>query len=495
MVSVLESRELTRRLGDIRKHDSPNNWDDLRWGCCVEVLAPSVLANIEKEIEARIGKPRYDLWFLGNTQLKYQDGTLQIGVPNRFYREWLESHFEVEIRQAAKEVYGGEPKVRFRIEPTLFRRAPAAEMPIKQSNVHSTLIEPPPTAPRPSRSRFSLSRFVIGPANRIAYTAAMSVIENPRNGFNPLFVYGAVGLGKTHLFRGIEEELRNRHHSLKMLALSGEEFVNQFMDSVRSGRVNAFRKQFRQLDFLLLDGVQFLCSRRGSQEEFFHTYNSLDVRGSKILLTADTHPRQLPSLREELRTRFLAGMVARLDAPNHEMRCQIVRNKAAERLIELPADVVAWMADHSLASIGELEGALNTLQHYCETVGVAMTLAAAKAALAEILRHSAPTIQIAEVKRKACDLFGIRLASLNERTRSRAVCHPRMLVMYLARKYTHATYSEIGTQLGGLNHSTVIAAEKRIAAGLAKDREIDLGDRRWRIRDAIESFEREIGRR
>jgi chromosomal replication initiator protein len=490
VVPVVLAQQWLRRLGGAKQLDNTIVREILRWGCCVEVLAPGILANIERELKERIGKPRYDLWFRGNTKLNFDDGTLTIGVPNRFYREWLENHFQQELRATAHHVFGGNPTIRFRIDPALFRRTESEPLaPARPEPIAATA--PPNAVP----TRFALSRFVVGPANRVAYSAAVSIVENPRNGFNPLFVYGGVGLGKTHLFRGVEEGLRQRHRSLKVLAVSGEEFVNQYIEALRAGRVTMFRRQFRQLDVLLVDDVQFLCHRRGCQEEFFHTFNSLDGRSAKILLSADVHPRQLPSLREELRMRFLAGMVARLDAPNREMRRQIVRDKAVERLLELPTDVVDWLADHAFSSVGELEGALNSLSHYCDTMQVASNLAAARAALTEILRHSTPTIPIVEVRRKLCELFGLRAASLAERTRTRSICHARMLLMYLARRYTQATYSEIGDHVGGLNHSTVIAAERRIADGLDRDQEIVLGERRWKIRDAVEAFERVIGQR
>lgn len=490
-------------------------------GASVKVEMPGTLADFEKQIMESIGKPRFDLWFAGHTKLSLQDGVLQIGVPNRFYREWLESHFSEEIRACLLRVFAEPMEVRFRIDPTLFQQSyqrltDAAD---SDANVagngqangsgHLTqgraltanpldarhgLLSPanlPPIVRKPSR--FALAKFVVGTPNRVAHAAVSSLVDDVRAGYSPLLIHAGIGLGKTHLVRGLADELRQRQPGLKVMVVSCEEFTNQFVDAMRTGKLNSFRRKVRHLDVLIVDDVQFLANKRATQEEFLHTLNSLQNRNAKVVLTCDCHPRRLTKLSEELRSRFVSGMVAKIDPPNHDMRRQIVVDKAARRQMELARDVVDLLADNLRSNICELEGAVNYLEHYSETLDRPLDAVTARNALSEVFRHSSPMLQVGEIRKRFCDLFGIAPRILRQRTRTRSVSHPRMLLLYLTRKYTRATYSEIGQEIGGLNHSTVIAAEKRILAMIEKDSEILLGDRPMKVRDALDSFERDLG--
>lgn len=453
----------------------------------MEVLSPGTVAAFEQEIKESIGKPRYELWFSGNTKLSLEEGGLLVGVPNRFFQDWLERHFADDLRAATERVLGERLPVRFRIDAELFRQSRTKTSPPKTEK---------PTKPvkLPKRSsRYGLDRFIVGSSNRVAHAAITAVLEDPRHAFSPLYIQGGVGTGKTHLLKGLEEGLKHAHPELKVQAISCEEFTNQFVDAMKTGRLTSFRKKFRQLDVFIVDDLQFLSNKRATQEEFFHTLNALELHGAKVVLAGDCHPRRLSRVGEELKSRFVSGMVAKLEPPNQEMRRRILRDKAARRGLELPRDVLDFLAEKLHANICELEGAVNFLQHYVETMQTELDLATAQTALAEVLRHSSTVLRVSDVKKKACDLFNINSKTLKERSRARAVAHPRMFVLYLARKHTQATYSEIGQQIGGLNHSTVIAAEKKIRAKLDKDGEILLGDRPWKVRDAVETFERELG--
>lgn len=476
-------------------------------------FAPRNLATFEEAIRDSIGRPRYELWFQGNTKLTLENGTLEIGVPNRFYREWLESHFQEQIRSAAKAAFGQSLKITFHIDPSLFQRIHTAK-----PGMRSTPSDPPaaltetvvlktgnttilPTLksardvrPAYTPSRYSLSKFVVGPPNRVAHAAAAALLENPKAAYSPLFIHAGVGLGKTHLLKGIEEGLKLRQREPKLAFVSCEMFTNEFVEAMRTGKLTTFRKKYRQLDFLLVEDVQFLCNKRATQEEFFHTLNALETRGAKVVLSCDTHPRRLTKMTEELKSRFVAGMVAKIDPPNLEMRRQLLRDKAARKHLELDAKVIDFLAEKLCSNVCELEGALNYLEHYSDTMSTPLDVSTAQTALAEILRHSVPVLRVPEVKKKFCEVFGLHPKQITERSRSRAIAHPRMMVLYLARRYTSATYSEIGDQIGGLNHSTVIAAEKKVLNEISRDGEIVLGDRPWKVRDVVEAFERELGR-
>lgn len=469
-------------------------------------LAPRNLATFEEAIKDSIGKPRFELWFQGNTRLALADDALEIGVPNRFYREWLESHFQEQIRSAAAATFGGPLAIRFHIDPTLFRRAQeSSESATKsddtqthaiQTEVTRRLPKAPAgqtTAPR-KPTRYSLTRFVVGSANRVAHAAVTAFLDDPRAAHSPLFLHGGIGLGKTHLLKAIALGVEERYRHLKTVYTSCEGFTNEFVEAMRAGRPSGFRRKFRQLDILIVDDVQFLCNKRATQEEFFHTLNALEARGAKVVLSCDVHPRRLSKIGEELKSRFVSGVVAKLETPSLELRRQLLREKGTARGIELRPAVIDFLAEKLCGSICELEGAINYLEHYQETLATGLDVATVRTALAEILRHSVPVLRVPEVAKRFCELFDVNPKLLTARGRGRSITHPRMLFLYLARRYTQATYSEIGAFAGGLKHSTVIAAEHRILTKISQDGEIVLGERPWKARDAVEAFERELGR-
>lgn len=446
------------------------------------------MADLEQTIKDSIGSTRYNLWIRGNAKFAVENGSLRIGVPNRFYREWFEKQFLGAIESACDRAFGRRLALVFRIEPSLFQRAHLATAdaePVPPPSRQST--NSAPTGP-------DLQKLVVGPANQLAVAAACAFADNPKGAISPLFVHGGIGLGKTCLLRALESSLRKNAPSLRVLALSSEEFTNQFLEAMRANKLSAFRRQFRHLDVLLVDDVQFLANKKATQEEFFHTLNSLHDRSGKLVVSCDSQPRKLAKMSEELRSRFLSGMVVRLEPPNREMRRSLLVQRARSRSVKLSGEILDFLADHLRSNIRELEGALHYLEHYIETIAGPLDVDTARTALADVLRNNVPVLRLADVQRKACDLFGIAPKMLKKRSRCRSVAHPRMFVMYLARKHTSATYGEIGEQLGGLNHSTVIAAEKKILLQITNDVEIVLGERPWKVRDAIEAFERELGR-
>lgn len=451
------------------------------------VAALESLSTFEDAVRATVGNARYDLWFKGATKISLDGETLLIGVPNRFFKDWLESHFQTEIRAAAEQAFGDELSIRYRIDPALFRRAHTATPPEPAK-------KPEPPAPRPASKcgRFALERFVVGPANQVGYAAVQSLISDPRFGYSPLVLHGGVGVGKTHLLKATGEALRARHRNLKVLELSCEEFTNEFLENMRNGKINSFRRKMRHLDVLLLDDVQFLSNKKATQEEFTHTLNALQVKGGKVVMTCDVHPRKIPKLAEELKSRFVSGMVARLEPPTREMRRHLISLKAGQLKLQLMPEVVEFLADQLHHTVRELEGALNYLGHYSETLLTPLNLETARTALADVLRHSAPVLNVRDIRAKACEFFGLSSRQLSQRSRSKQVAFPRMLVCYLARKHTRATYNEIGQQMGGLNHSSVISAERRILTAMGKNDDILLGDRSWKLRDAVEAFERTL---
>jgi chromosomal replication initiator protein len=450
------------------------------------------------------------MWFQGHTTLAMDGAGLRIGVPNRFFREWLEKQFQEQIDDACRRAFGKPMPVEFRIEPELFQKnyqrdvaeiePPPVREPAKRpiSDVPSTVQEPAPTqAPsdkfRPRPPQFTLGSFVVGTPNRVAHAAAAGLVDKLSSGVSPLFLYGGAAVGKTHLLRAIENDLRRKRRDLRIACYGCEEFTNEFVEAYRGNKLPPFRRKIRSLEVLLIDDVQFLGGKKGTQEEILHAFEAIQLRGGKVVLAGDVHPRRLGKLSEDLKSRFLSGMAAKLEPPNREMRRQIFAAKAAERGLAVGEDITGFVADQIRSSVREIEGAVNFLAHFAETLRVPLDFATARTALAELLRHSTPCVDVPTALAKACSLFQLSKTSLNDKSRAKSVAHPRMLVVYLVRKHTGAPYAEIGRRLGGLNHSTVMAAEKKVAERLVKDDSILLGDRLWKLRDAVEAFERELG--
>jgi chromosomal replication initiator protein len=280
--------------------------------------------------------------------------------------------------------------------------------------------------------------------------------------FNPLVIHGGVGLGKTHLLEGIGHALRLIHPARVVVQLTAEAFTNGFLEAMRAGNLNGFRARLRGAGGLIVDEIHFLAAKRATQDEFLHTFNALIDKGAPIILSADQHPRLISRLSEELVTRFLGGMVVKIEPPDFATRRAILQARAAARGVEVPESVISYIAEHLRTSIRELEGALQTVITQAALIGKQLDLNLAHAALKDMIRHTSQTVALRDVELAVCQLFQISAEALRSDSRARVLAYPRMLAMYLARKHTRAAYSEIGRYYGGRNHSTVISAEKKV---------------------------------
>ncbi|HVJ80829.1 MAG TPA: DnaA/Hda family protein [Planctomycetia bacterium] len=467
-----------------------------------------------EKLRERLGADRFDLWFGANAPISLERESIVVAVPNRFYQDWLEAEFQGELSAACASAFGKAMPVRFQIveaetvkagrkKAKAAEPAPSAKPAGRKSKPDpvETESEPvlseaaaPPPAESPRRSlRHSLARFIVGPPNRMAYSAIEAALADPRDGSGPIYLHGGIGVGKTHLLRGLSEGLKRRHSRLKIGCFGAEEFTNEFVDAWKKGQLPAFRKRIRALDVLLLDDVQFLAGKKATQEELFHALESIELRGGRVILTGDHHPRRIAKLQEELKSRFLGGTVAKIDPPNREMRRQIVAAKIIEKGVRAGEEVVQYIADQVRGNVRELEGAVNYLAHWNATVDSGITLAAVRDALSDVVRHVGAPLDLESVFDRICQFFHLTKARVKEKSRAKAVTEPRALVLYLLRKHSGAPYAEIGRLLGGMAHSSVLAAEKRVVARLAKDDVIALSDRKWKLRDAVEAFERELG--
>lgn len=471
-----------------------------------------VVTALGRAIALRIGEPRYNLWFLSKTKICCRGDEVVVGVPNHFYQDWLQKQFTDVVRLAAEDVFGQPCPVRFVIDPELFQEArrdeaaPRPAVPAKTTTPAATVPAAEPTGTsraRPTEAAKTKARtrrwhhlheFVVGSCNRVAYASAVSVVESPGQDANPLVLHGPVGTGKTHLLEGIYAGLRKRQPEWRVCFVTAEDFTNRFVQAMRLGKLNVFRKQFRECDALLLDDLNFLASKKATQEEFLHTFDALLADGIQVVLTCDCHPRLGEEFMPELADRLLGGAVWGLTTPDAATRLDLLRAKAARGQPVLGEDVLRYLADQVRGNVRELEGALHSVQHYGRVAGRRVDVPLAREALGDVLRHVVRVVQLADVEQTVCGVLKLEHGALQSKQRAWAWSHPRMLAMYLARKHTAATYTEIGKHFGGRNHSTVVAAEKKVRQWVQEDGALALGERKVQVRDLVERVERELVR-
>jgi len=478
---------------------------------------PGIESTLRAAVAQRLGESRFGLWFGEGVRLGLTEGSdsLEIAVPNAFFRDWIQSHFAGNLVDAAREVTGRSLRLAFRVDgeapPPLGHvveppppdandrpSAPPApiSIPIPPADRPRSQVQAPashPTTPTPNRPSRRLDDFVVGPGNRLAHSAALEMVQTLGGSFSPLVIQGGVGLGKTHLLEGIGAALRARHPGMKVVHITAEAFTNGFLDAMRHGTLTAFRARYRGAGALLVDDIHFLAAKRATQDEFLHTFNALIADGAPIILTSDQHPRQIAKLTDELATRFLGGMVVKLEAPDPSTRRAILQAKAAARGVIVPEAVLAFVAEHLRASVRELEGALHSLIAHATMTGKRLDLALARTALRDTIRHTARAVALKDVEKAVCQLFQIEPEALKADNRARAVAYPRMLAMYLARKHTGAAYSEIGRFFGGRNHSTVISAEKKVLGWIKDEARNGLLAGFEMMSDLLNALERTLG--
>lgn len=458
-----------------------------------------VVAALEQAIIHRIGEPRFNLWFASHTHFRWDDDQLTVGVPNLFQQNYLESKFGAEVAAAAAEVFGHAVQLRFSIDPALFQAArreqEIVQAPVAEKKERTEKRSERETSSKRTRRWHRLSDFVVGASNRVAQASALSVVEAPGQGPNPLVLHGPVGTGKTHLLEGVYVGLRKAHPDWDVRFVTAEEFTNGFLHAMHAGKLGTFRRRFRECDALLVDDLHFLAAKRATAEEFLHTFDALHAENRQVVVTCDCHPRLADEFAPEMADRLLGGAVWGLTPPDAETRRAILRSRSL-RLGEptMPDDVLQHLADKLRGNVRELEGALHALRHYSRVAGRPIDLALANEALADLLRHAVRIVLLTDIDTALCRVLKLETGALQAKQRAWAVCHPRMLAMYLARKHTSASYSEIGQHFGGRNHSTAVAAEKKVRVWLRDDGVLCLGERTLKVRDVVELVERELMR-
>jgi chromosomal replication initiator protein len=490
----------------------------------VTIRERELAAALADAVARRVGPARYKLWFEGRTCFRCDGERLTVGVPNRHFEEWLQKTFRGDVAAAAAEVLGHAVEVRFVIDPQLFQAARREQEEARNPKPEAKSSEPKPPAPpaekpappqprkasrkksaepeptlfdavretKRSRRWHRLADFVVGPCNRVAYASALSVVEAPGDGVNPLVIHGPVGTGKTHLLEGIYGGLRRSQPSWRVCYVTSEDFTNRFVQAMRLGKLGAFRRFFRECDALLVDDLHFLAKKKATQEEFLHTFDALLADGRQMVLTCDCHPRLADDFTPELTDRLLGGAVWGLTPPDADTRLNILRVKSLPGSAPPPDDVLKFLAAQLRGNVRELEGALYSIRHFSRVTGRPIDVPLAREALVELLRHAVRVVQLADVDGAVCAVLRLETGALQSKARAWAVSHPRMVAMFLARKHTSASYSDIGAHFGGRNHSTAVAAEKKVRGWLEADAELALGQRRVCVREIVERVERDL---
>ncbi|MCU0723052.1 MAG: chromosomal replication initiator protein DnaA [Planctomycetes bacterium] len=427
-------------------------------------------------IRREIGDTRYNTWFRAVEIREAGEQAVEICAPNIFIREWLHRNYGPLIESCLRQAQGGEVEVRFGFDPELASRLPPegkAGLPAEPEPARSAPSAPPhPRAAEPGMNpSFRLDAFVVGACNRLAHGAVCAVCEEPGTLYNPLFIYGASGLGKTHLLQGAVWEFKRRRPRLQALYLTGESFVNQYVESIQKKRMGSFRERFRNADLLVVDDVHVLSNKGRTQEEFLHTFNACFEKGRQIVMASDSHPDAIASLRKELHGRFSAGLLARLDPPSFRTRLDILREKARSLPAPLPEDVLAFVAQHVKSSVRSLEGALTSLAARATLLREPVTVEEARRALSLSGEGRERIVTLGDVEETVLARFGITAQDLHSKSRRRDVLLPRHLCMTLARRLTSHSLDEIGRYFGKRDHVSVLYAIRKVDATLASDAE------------------------
>ncbi|GIW54529.1 MAG: chromosomal replication initiator protein DnaA [Nitrospiraceae bacterium] len=428
----------------------------------VQAIWDQALAFVSEKVPRQV----FDTWFAPIRLQGIDDSTAKIAVPNRFFADWLTQHYRDLLTEGLSRANGGEAmEVAFVVDRKAEARAEEGTVPPGTGRSQ--------TAARPRRGiqlnpKYTFTSFVVGAGNQFAHAASMAVAEQPAKAYNPLFIYGGVGLGKTHLLNAIGNHVAD-HTDLRIAYVTTEQFTNEVINSIRYDKMIDLRKRYRNIDMLMIDDIQFLAGKERTQEEFFHTFNALYEARKQIVLSSDRFPKDMPDIEERLRSRFEWGLIADLQPPDVETRIAILRKKSEDEGIVLPEDVIHFLATTMKNNIRELEGALVRLGAYSSLTGQAITLEMAKNVLRDLIGDKKKIIVLDDIQEAVSARFHVKISDLKSRRRSKTLVHPRQIAMYLCRELTDASFPEIGRHFGGKDHTTIIHACKQIA----KAREAD----------------------
>jgi chromosomal replication initiator protein len=422
----------------------------------------SIWERVLSRIETKVNRHSYLTWFKPTSLLSDDGQVLHVRIPNPLFKDWLTKHYAVVLAEALKDVGRGGTDVSFVTDEDLPEPPPAADAGAAAVGRADAEPEPAGTQAGGLAPRFSFDTFIVGPSNQFAHAASRAVAEAPSRSYNPLFIYGGVGLGKTHLMHAIGHYVMNHLGSLKLTYISSERFMNEMINAVRYDRVLDFRERYRSVDVLLVDDIQFIAGKEGTQNEFFHTFNALYDAQKQIVISSDCPPHEIPSLEERLRSRFEWGLIADIQPPDLETKVAILRKKADAEGIPLPDNVALYIAGKIKSNIRELEGSLIRLIAYASLTGREISVQLAQDVLRNVLQHDEKAVTIEIIQKFVSEYYQLKVADLKSRNNSKSIAMPRQIAMYLCKSLTTASLPEIGRSFGGKHHSTVIHSIRKI---------------------------------
>jgi chromosomal replication initiator protein len=410
-------------------------------------------------IETKVNRHSFYTWFKPTVYVSEREGTIRVRVPNTLFRDWLTKHYAAVIDEALTEVQHPGAPVEFVTEDT-------------EAAIVVPVAEPPPDLEPEDESsgddlgilspRYSFDTFIVGTSNQFAHAACRAVAEAPSRSYNPLFIYGGVGLGKTHLMHAIGHYVVTHLKNLQLTYISSERFMNEMINAVRYDRILDFRERYRSVDVLLVDDVQFLAGKEGTQTEFFHTFNALYDSQKQIVISSDCPPHEIPQLEERLRSRFEWGLIADIQAPDLETKTAILKRKAESEGVPLADNVAIYIAGKIKSNIRELEGSLIRLIAYASLTGREITLSLAQDVLRNVLQNDDRAVTIESVQKAVAEHYSLKVTEIKSKNNSKSVAMPRQIAMYLCKNLTNASLPEIGRSFGGKHHSTVIHSIRKI---------------------------------
>jgi chromosomal replication initiator protein len=415
-------------------------------------------------IEAKVNRHSFLTWFKP-TQFVSDDGRqVTVRVPDPLFRDWMAKHYSAVVTEALTEVGRGGANVDF-----VVGEGAKTPEPVISNATNAPTDLPPITSPAGLNPRYTFDTFIVGPSNQFAHAASRAVAEAPSRSYNPLFIYGGVGLGKTHLMHAIGHYVLGTARAMKLTYISSERFMNEMINAVRFDRVLDFRERYRSVDILLVDDIQFLAGKEGTQTEFFHTFNSLYDSQKQIVISSDCPPHEIPSLEERLRSRFEWGLIADIQPPDLETKVAILKRKAEAEAVPLPSDVALYIAGKIKSNIRELEGSLIRLIAYASLTGREISLPLAQEVLKKVLGHEERAVTIDQIQKFVAEFYQLKMNDLKSRNNAKSVATPRQIAMYLCKTLTSASLPEIGKAFGGKHHSTVIHSIRKIEELRQKD--------------------------
>ncbi len=428
----------------------------------------SIWDQILNRIETMVNHHSYSTWFKPTTFIKDSGHTITVRVPKPMFVDWLTKHYSVVLTEALTASGRAGTAITFVPDGTTLDdvvELGAAAPPAPEPEVHSDEI----VAIGGLNPRYTFDTFIVGPSNQFAHAACRAVAEAPSRSYNPLFIYGGVGLGKTHLMHAIGHYVLAHDRGVKLTYISSERFMNEMINALRYDRILDFRERYRSVDVLLVDDIQFVSGKEGTQTEFFHTFNALYDAQKQIVLSSDRPPHEITALEERLRSRFEWGLIADIQAPDIETKIAILKRKAETESVPLPDNVAMYMAGRVKSNVRELEGSLIRLIAYASLTGREVSMDLAQEVLRNVIDQEDKAVTIEAIQKFVADYYQMKIADLKSRNNSKSIAMPRQVAMYLCKSLTHASLPEIGRSFGGKHHSTVIHSIKKVEELRKKD--------------------------